>query len=83
MIDLDSKVIIESHLQCAGLEMPLSLEDEKYFGPFFKEICETRLKRDKDGWLVRLLVLETKISQSSSGIILIRSSFPTLLSIYH
>lgn len=52
MIDLDSKVIIEAHLQCAGQEMPLSLEDEKYFGPLLKEICETRLKKDDDGWLV-------------------------------
>ncbi|KAI0811238.1 P-loop containing nucleoside triphosphate hydrolase protein [Irpex lacteus] len=52
MIDLDSKVIIEAHLQCAGQEMPLSLEDEKYFGPLLREICETRLKKDDDGWLV-------------------------------
>ncbi|OBZ75158.1 putative ATP-dependent helicase HRQ1 [Grifola frondosa] len=50
IVDLDSKVILEAHLQCAGHEMPLSLEDEKYFGPLTKELCETRLIRDKDGW---------------------------------
>ncbi|KAI0703572.1 P-loop containing nucleoside triphosphate hydrolase protein [Cytidiella melzeri] len=50
VIDLDSKVIVEAHLQCAGQEMPLSLEDEKYFGPHTKELCETRLKKDEDGW---------------------------------
>jgi len=49
-IDLDSKVILEPHLQCAGQEMPLSLEDEIYFGPLMKEICESRLVRDKEGW---------------------------------
>lgn len=50
VIDLESKVIIEAHLQCAGQEMPLSLEDEKYFGPHTKELCETRLKKDAEGW---------------------------------
>jgi DEAD/DEAH box helicase domain-containing protein len=39
-----------AHLQCAGYEMPLSLEDEKYFGPMTKELCETYLLRDEDGW---------------------------------
>ncbi|KAH9951273.1 DEAD/H helicase [Amylocystis lapponica] len=50
IIDLDNKVILEAHLQCAGQEMPLTLEDETYFGPLMKELCETRLAKDKDGW---------------------------------
>jgi DEAD/DEAH box helicase domain-containing protein len=50
IVDLESKVILEAHLQCAGQEMPLSLEDDIYFGPLTKEICETRLTKDKDGW---------------------------------
>ncbi|KAI0797837.1 P-loop containing nucleoside triphosphate hydrolase protein [Abortiporus biennis] len=50
MLDLDSKIIIEAHVQCAAHEAPLNLEDERYFGPLTKEICETRLQRDKEGW---------------------------------
>jgi DEAD/DEAH box helicase domain-containing protein len=50
LIDLESKVILEAHLQCAGQEMPLSVEDEKYFGPLFKELRETKLVKDKEGW---------------------------------
>ncbi|KAI0781100.1 DEAD/H helicase [Trametes elegans] len=50
IVDLESKVILEAHLQCAGHEMPLTLEDEVYFGPQMKEICETRLVKDKEGW---------------------------------
>ena len=51
-MDLDSKVLLEAHLQCAGQEMPLSLEDEKYFGPLFKEVCEASLVKDEEGWYV-------------------------------
>lgn len=60
VVDLESKVILEAHLQCAGQEMPLSLEDESYFGPLTKELCETRLSKDKDGWYVAIdfLLLE-------------------------
>ena len=50
IIDLDSKVIVEAHLQCASQEMPLCFEDEKYFGPHTRELCETRLVKDADGW---------------------------------
>lgn len=50
IIELDSKVIIEAHLQCAAHEMPVTLEDEKYFGPTLKDLCETSLIRDEDGW---------------------------------
>lgn len=55
VIDTDSEVLIEAHLQCAGQEMPLSLEDEKYFGPAMKALCESRLVRDQDGWSVHYL----------------------------
>ncbi|KAL7283261.1 hypothetical protein ACG7TL_002690 [Trametes sanguinea] len=50
IVDLDSKVILEAHLQCAAHEMPLTDEDEVYFGPSMKELCETRLIKDKEGW---------------------------------
>ncbi|KAI9064267.1 P-loop containing nucleoside triphosphate hydrolase protein [Trametes sanguinea] len=50
IVDLDSKVILEAHLQCAAHEMPLTDEDEIYFGPSMKELCETRLVKDKEGW---------------------------------
>lgn len=50
IVDLDSKVILEAHLQCAAYEMPLTGEDEVYFGPSMKEICETKLVKDKEGW---------------------------------
>ncbi|KAJ3559889.1 hypothetical protein NM688_g67 [Phlebia brevispora] len=49
-IDIDNKILLEAHLQCAGQEMPLSMDDEKYFGPSFKAICETRLIKDDEGW---------------------------------
>jgi DEAD/DEAH box helicase domain-containing protein len=39
-----------AHLQCAAHEMPMSLEDEKYFGPMTREICEKMLHKDSDGW---------------------------------
>ncbi|RPD79912.1 P-loop containing nucleoside triphosphate hydrolase protein [Lentinus tigrinus ALCF2SS1-7] len=50
MVDLDSKVILEAHLQCAAHEIPLTGEDEKYFGPNMKDICETKLEKDREGW---------------------------------
>jgi hypothetical protein len=52
LIDLDSRVIIEAHLQCAAQEMPVSLDDEVYFGPLTKELCETQLVKDAEGWSV-------------------------------
>ncbi|TFY60626.1 hypothetical protein EVJ58_g5016 [Rhodofomes roseus] len=52
VIDLDSKVMLEAHLQCAAHEMPLMGDDAVYFGPYMKEICDTRLTKDKDGWCV-------------------------------
>jgi DEAD/DEAH box helicase domain-containing protein len=40
----------EAHLQCAGQEIPLTSEDEIWFGPRMMDVCKTRLKRDADGW---------------------------------
>jgi hypothetical protein len=42
--DLESNVILKAYLQCAGQEMPLSLEDGFYFGP---RLCESRLSKDE------------------------------------
>lgn len=56
IVDLESKVILEAHLQCAGQEMPLSSADSIYFGPLTQELCDTRLSRDADGWY-RLITL--------------------------
>ncbi|KAG5651282.1 hypothetical protein H0H81_009225 [Sphagnurus paluster] len=50
IIDIDNRPILQAHLQCAAHEMPLSLEDEKYFGTLFQEVCETHLMKDTDGW---------------------------------
>lgn len=52
LVELDSKVILEAHLQCAAHEIPLSIEDERYFGPLTKEICERSLVKDTEGWSV-------------------------------
>ncbi|KAF8556873.1 P-loop containing nucleoside triphosphate hydrolase protein [Imleria badia] len=50
VVDLDSKVILEAHLQCAAHEMPLCKDDDVYFGPLLGELCDAKLSRDKDGW---------------------------------
>ncbi|KAI9456100.1 hypothetical protein HD554DRAFT_2317614 [Boletus coccyginus] len=50
VVDLDSKVILEAHLQCAAHEMPLCKGDNVYFGPSLGELCDAKLRRDKDGW---------------------------------
>ncbi|RDB21503.1 ATP-dependent helicase hrq1 [Hypsizygus marmoreus] len=50
IVDLDNRVLLEAHLQCAAHEMPLADEDEQYFGPLMKEVCETHLMQDNEGW---------------------------------
>ncbi|KAJ1306701.1 hypothetical protein OPQ81_007693 [Rhizoctonia solani] len=51
LIDLENKVMLESHLQCAAHEMPIhSVHDQSYFGPSLPEICQSSLKQDEDGW---------------------------------
>ncbi|KAF9511370.1 hypothetical protein BS47DRAFT_1298934 [Hydnum rufescens UP504] len=50
VVDLENKVIVESHMQCAAHEMPINPdEDMQYFGPLMKELC-VRLSCDKEGW---------------------------------
>jgi DEAD/DEAH box helicase domain-containing protein len=50
VVDLDNSIILGAHLQCAAQEMPISLQDELYFGPQMRKLCETQLVKDKDGW---------------------------------
>ena len=50
MVDLDSKVILEAHLQCAAQEMPLCKDDGVYFGSLLGELCDAKLSKDEDGW---------------------------------
>lgn len=49
-ITFRSRQSLQAHLQCAGTEMPITSEDEQYFGPMMKEVCENRLSKDEDGW---------------------------------
>ncbi|KAJ7286047.1 P-loop containing nucleoside triphosphate hydrolase protein [Mycena rebaudengoi] len=49
VVDLDNKIILEAHLQCAAHEMPICQDDRTFFGPLMKELCE-RLRVDDDGW---------------------------------
>jgi DEAD/DEAH box helicase domain-containing protein len=49
-VDIESKIIIEAHLQCAAHEMPLSKDDAFYFGASLGELCDSKLRKDKDGW---------------------------------
>ena len=50
VVDLNNKIILEAHLQCAAQEMPISLQDGFYFGPQMQKLCDTQLAKDKDGW---------------------------------
>ncbi|EIW85377.1 DEAD H helicase [Coniophora puteana RWD-64-598 SS2] len=51
IVDLENKIILEAHLQCAAQEMPLSKEEDSiYFGPMLGELCDQKLVRDKEGW---------------------------------
>ncbi|SPO27099.1 related to HRQ1 - putative RecQ helicase [Ustilago trichophora] len=50
-VDLGNDFILESHLQCAAEEMPITLEDdEQYFGPHLATLCKTRLETDGSGF---------------------------------
>ena len=55
VINLESPLVIEAHLQCAAFEMPLSGDDAHWFGPLTTTLCETKLVRDKEGWYVKLI----------------------------
>ncbi|KAI6110049.1 DEAD H helicase [Pisolithus sp. B1] len=50
VIHLDSKEIVEAHLQCAAYELPVSKDDTVFFGPLLSEICDKKLIKDEDGW---------------------------------
>ncbi|KAL5490199.1 HRQ1 [Sanghuangporus weigelae] len=50
LVDLESRVILEAHLQCAAFEMPLTQEDSSYFGPRLRRLCDICLSKDKEGW---------------------------------
>ncbi|KAF8721902.1 hypothetical protein AX14_010114 [Amanita brunnescens Koide BX004] len=50
LVDLDNKIVLEVHLQCAAHEMPLSLDDMEFFGPQLHDICNAKLVMDEDGW---------------------------------
>ncbi|KAJ7197217.1 hypothetical protein GGX14DRAFT_668627 [Mycena pura] len=50
VVDLDNKILLESHLQCAAQEMPICDADSSFFGPLMKEICAKHLKMDTEGW---------------------------------
>ncbi|KAF8906023.1 DEAD/H helicase [Gymnopilus junonius] len=50
VIDLDNEMVLEAHLQCAAYEMPLTGEDEKWFGPSTISLCQKALKKDDAAW---------------------------------
>ncbi|KAJ7261398.1 DEAD/H helicase [Mycena haematopus] len=50
VVDLDNRILLEAHLQCAAQEMPICEADSSFFGPLMHELCETSLRADKDGW---------------------------------
>ncbi|SNX85525.1 related to HRQ1 - putative RecQ helicase [Melanopsichium pennsylvanicum] len=50
-VDLGNDFILESHLQCAAEEMPITVEDDtQYFGSHLATLCETRLETDGSGF---------------------------------
>jgi DEAD/DEAH box helicase domain-containing protein len=50
VVDVENKVILESHMQCAAHEMPINPEeDTQYFGRLLKGLC-SQLSCDKEGW---------------------------------
>lgn len=55
VVNLESPLVIEAHLQCAAFEMPVSSDDAHWFGPLTTTLCETKLVRDKEGWCVKLI----------------------------
>ncbi|CAK5264861.1 unnamed protein product [Mycena citricolor] len=50
VIDLDNQILLEAHLQCAAQEMPICDADSVFFGPLMKSICESKLRKDAEGW---------------------------------
>ncbi len=63
VVNLESPLVIEAHLQCAAFEMPMSRDDTRWFGPLTTTLCETKLVRDKEGWCVKLIFQLQAVSQ--------------------
>jgi DEAD/DEAH box helicase domain-containing protein len=61
VVNLESPLIIEAHLQCAALEMPLSSEDTCWFGPLTTTLCETKLVRDEEGWYAYIISTSARV----------------------
>ncbi|EPQ26138.1 uncharacterized protein PFL1_06346 [Pseudozyma flocculosa PF-1] len=50
-VDLANDFVLESHLQCAAEEMPISVEDDtRFFGEHLATLCKTRLQGDGSGY---------------------------------
>ncbi|PWN49117.1 P-loop containing nucleoside triphosphate hydrolase protein [Violaceomyces palustris] len=50
-VDLTNDFVLESHLQCAAEEMPISIEDDTpFFGDHLASLCKTRLVDDGSGF---------------------------------
>ena len=50
-LDLDNEIVLEGHLQCAALEMPIHpVDDEIFFGPSLANMCSERLVADEEGF---------------------------------
>jgi DEAD/DEAH box helicase domain-containing protein len=50
-LDLDNPIVLESHLQCAADELPVSaIDDLEFFGNQLPKICEDKLSKDEEGW---------------------------------
>lgn len=46
VLDIENPLVLESHLQCAAFELPISLsEDLQYFGPLMTNLVLARLKK--------------------------------------
>jgi len=55
IVDPDNVYILSNHIMCAAVEMPLKLDDERFFGPLVERICEIieeegMIKRVGDKW---------------------------------
>ncbi|KAF8316647.1 P-loop containing nucleoside triphosphate hydrolase protein [Clavulina sp. PMI_390] len=50
IVDVENRVILEGHVQCAAHEMPIHIEeDAQYFGDLLAPMCNN-LTRDAEGW---------------------------------
>lgn len=50
-LDLANPIVLESHIQCAADELPVSsIDDLEYFGEQLPKMCQEKLSRDDEGW---------------------------------